>query len=123
MNTTPEMNASKPSQRKRKSYPPTERGVRVRAYPNSEKEQALIARCRVRAIIWNWCCDVFDRARARSKGEDETYGLSIQCTRKEMCEEIERLRRNPNHHEADVTPTHMTPEADMEPRGSTRRRL
>ena len=82
--------------RKRERYPPTERGVRVRANRNKAQERALVARGRARAVVWNWTCDIFERARARAKGEDP-HGLAIQCTRKAVCEEIERLRREPGY--------------------------
>lgn len=52
----------------------------MRVYLDQAQEQMLVAKCRVRAIIWNWTCDVFDRNRARAASED-AHGLAIKCTR------------------------------------------
>ena len=84
----------KASAKECKRYPPTERGVRVRIYPFEDQETVLIAKCRARAIIWNWTCDVFDRTRAKALGEDPR-GLAIKCTQSAVGAEIERLRRDP----------------------------
>ena len=80
--------------KERERYPPTERGIRVRVYPNAEQVPALVARGRVRAIVWNWCCDVFERARAQANNED-AHGLAIKCTRAALSDEVKRIRRDP----------------------------
>ena len=51
---------------------------------------------RARGIVWNWCCDVFERARAQAQGED-ARGLAIKCTRAALGDEIERIRRDPGY--------------------------
>ena len=79
------MEAVQPPAKARERYPPTERGVRVRVYPNEEQARSLEAKCRARAIVWNWTCDVFDRSRVRAMGED-AHGLAIKCTRAEANE-------------------------------------
>ena len=69
MNERHATEAPEASGKGRKRYPPTERGVRVRVYPFEDQETVLIAKCRARAIIWNWTCDVFDRTRAKALPE------------------------------------------------------
>ena len=68
----------------------------MRIYPDAEQVEALVARGRVRAILWNWCCDVFERTRAQAKGND-AHGLAIQCTRAALSAEVERIRRKPSY--------------------------
>ena len=94
MNERHATEAPEASAKGRKRYPPTERGVRVRIYPFEDQETALIAKCRARAIIWNWTCDVFDRTRAKALDE-HPRGLAIKCTQSAVGAEIERLRRDP----------------------------
>ena len=63
----------------RERHPPSERGVRVRVYPNAEQVPALVAR---------------GRARAQANEED-TQGLAIKCTRAALSDEVKRVRRDP----------------------------
>ena len=94
MNERHATKAPEASAKGRKRYPPTERGVRVRIYPFEDQETMLVAKCRARAIIWNWTCDVFDRTRAKALDE-HPRGLAIKCTQSAVGAEIERLRRDP----------------------------
>ena len=63
----------------RERHPPSERGVRVRVYPNAEQVPALVAR---------------GRARAQANDED-AQGLAIKCTRAALSDEVKRVQRNP----------------------------
>ena len=73
----------------RPKYPPTERGVRVRFYPNAKQAEWLSVRCMARATLWNLIVDVFERSYARHKGEP-AGGLTIKCNRAAL--EAETLR-------------------------------
>ena len=79
--------------RKRKQYPMPDHGVRFRIYPTDDQVRTLRAKVRARGTVRNWIVDVFERSHARYVGDEDTRaGLTIECTRDALFDEIMRLR-------------------------------
>ena len=79
-------NTKKATDKDRPRYPPTERGVRVRATPNPNRNA---------------------HSSRAAKGED-SHGLDIACTRDALGTEIELIRRAPGHPSTDQRETTST---------------
>lgn len=84
--------------RERKQYPQPDHAVRFRIYPTDDQIGALRAKTRARGTVRNWIVDIFERSYARHIGDEKARkGLTLECTREALFDEIVRLRTDPNY--------------------------
>ena len=100
INTVDETTSSDPSaakkMRKRNQYPKPDHAVRFRFYPTDGHARTLRAKVRARTTVRNWIVDVFERGHARHIGDENgRAGLTIECTREAVFDEIIRVRAEP----------------------------
>ena len=78
------------------TYPKPDHAVRFRFYPTDGQARTLRAKVRARTTVRNWIVDVFERGHARHIGDENgRAGLTIECTREAIFDEIIRVRAEP----------------------------